>query len=127
MSGDNLPDSEAWHQDLFPPLETFEDDKKVRAQRRSTFDLVQTDIASAPCPESANLISLLGYSFRALAQMLSELHSTVGRYTSHKFNPVTFEYACCLASSQDDDDMKRAASFFQGMEGFLFSSFCWIF
>jgi hypothetical protein len=117
MSGDNLPDSEAWHQDLFPPLETFEDDKKVRAHRRSAVRrAVQSDIACAPCPESANLISPLGHLFRALAQMLSELHSTVGRYTSHKYNPITFEYACCLASSQDDDDMKRAASFFQGLE-----------
>jgi hypothetical protein len=115
MSGDNLPDSEAWHQDLFPPLETFEDDKKVRAHRRSSaFDVVT--FASAPCPVSTNLISLLGYSYCTLAQMLSELHSTVGRYTSHKYNPITFEYACCLASSQDDDDLKRAASFFQGME-----------
>lgn len=111
MSGDDLPDSEAWHQDLFPPLETFEDDKKVRALRRSPFNVqCLTDAVST------NLISLLGYSCRALAQMLSELHSTVGRYTSHKYNPVTFEYACCLASSQDDDDLKRAASFFQGVE-----------
>ena len=56
MSGNDLPDSEAWHEDLFPPREAFEDDKKVRAQRRSACIVCQTD-RQLPVPVPSVLIS----------------------------------------------------------------------